>query len=72
MSETNPLRRFRARRKLSQDVLARMIGVSAVTISRWETGARVPDAEFWPAIKEATGIVVSARDFSRRATEAAE
>jgi transcriptional regulator with XRE-family HTH domain len=33
-----------------------MLGVTKATISRWESGERFPDREFWPRIKETTGI----------------
>ena len=35
-------RRLRRAAGLSQDVIARALGVSAVTVCRWERGARTP------------------------------
>jgi len=55
---THPLRRFRETHEppLSQEDLARLFGVTKATVSRWESGERFPDREFWPVIKETTGI----------------
>ena len=37
---TNELRQWRARNQYSQAELSKALGVSVITISRWETGAR--------------------------------
>jgi transcriptional regulator with XRE-family HTH domain len=52
----NPLREFREQHGMSQVELARKIGVSSVTVSRWETGQRRIDPKFLPKIAEQTGI----------------
>lgn len=58
---TNPLRKWRDEKNLSQDELARMLGVNAMTVSRWERGSHLPRVQHWPAIKEKTGL--TANDF---------
>ncbi len=52
----HPLRSFREKLKISQDDLARLLGVKPISISRWERGTRVPARRLWPTIKEKTGI----------------
>ena len=42
LSLTERLRRFRKRKSLSQDTLAQMLGVSSVTVLRWENGSAKP------------------------------
>lgn len=41
---------------LSQEALGERLGVSGVTVSRWETGRRRPDLNVLAAICEALGI----------------
>jgi putative molybdopterin biosynthesis protein len=54
--DPNPLKDFRTREGLSQDDLAKLIGVSRETITRWENGARKPDENKLLTIAEKTGI----------------
>lgn len=54
--DKHPLTDFRTREGLSQDDLAKLIGVSRETITRWENGTRKPDAATLPTIAEKTGI----------------
>lgn len=54
--EKHPLTDFREREGLSQDDLAKLIGVSRETITRWENGARKPDENRLPKIAKETGI----------------
>jgi transcriptional regulator with XRE-family HTH domain len=56
MVGNHPLRAYRDQRGQTQDALAKELGVSSITISRWETGARKIDADLLPAISEKTGI----------------
>jgi len=46
----------------SNSPMARAIGVSAVIISQWKTGARQVPAERCPAIERATGGAVRCED----------
>ena len=55
MTTENPIRAYRAARKLTLEELATEIGVRRNTIWRWENG-RIPDAKKWSAISAATGI----------------
>lgn len=57
--DPHPLRAFRDRRKLTQDELARLLGVATMTVSRWERG-RMPWKRYWPVITEKTGVKPSA------------
>lgn len=50
------LKEWREARHLTQEQLAARLGVSHVTISRWETGQRRPDLNAQAAISEALGI----------------
>lgn len=58
MSDSHPLRTYREQQvpPLTQEDLARMLGVTKATISRWESGARKVDAEKLPEVSERTGI----------------
>ncbi|WP_421696888.1 helix-turn-helix transcriptional regulator [Ancylobacter sp.] len=56
MQTQSPIRQYRKQHSLSQESLAKQIGVTKTTICRWESGARFPDREFWPRIHEATGL----------------
>ena len=58
MMTAHPLRTFRERHDppLSQDDLAALLGVSRVTVTRWEAGSRKLDEELLPRVAEATGI----------------
>lgn len=52
------LREYRAKQipRLSQRELAEMLGVSRVTVARWEAGARRPDRDFVPQLAALTGV----------------
>ena len=44
------IRSLRKEKNLSQEVLAQYLGVSFQTVSKWETGAPMPDVAMIPAI----------------------
>ena len=52
----HPLRVYRDRYGLTQGALAKSLGVSSITISRWETGARKIDDELLALVAQKTGI----------------
>lgn len=52
----HPLRKFRGDKALTQAGLADLLGVSEMTISRWEQGERVPPRRYLPKIEEVTSI----------------
>ena len=54
----HPLKQFRKRHEppLSQADLARLVGVDATTVTRWESGSRKVDAALLPMVCEKTGI----------------
>lgn len=52
----HPLRKYRDCHKLSQRALAQRLGVSRITIIRWENGHRQIDSDLLPDIEEKTGI----------------
>lgn len=58
MDSIHPLKAYRESHDppLTQEQLADKLGVSAVSVCRWETGARKPDGELVPVISRATGI----------------
>lgn len=56
MVQDHPLKTYRTGRDLTQDALAKELGVSSITISRWETGARKIDTDLLSEISEKTGI----------------
>jgi len=56
MVQDHPLKAYRADRGLTQDALAKELGVSSITVSRWETGARKIDDALLHEIADKTGI----------------
>lgn len=50
---------LRKNKKMTQDDLANVLGVSAQTVLRWEKETRTPDAEMLPKIANALGTTVS-------------
>lgn len=57
----HPLRRWRKRQCITLRDVAKMIGLSAAALSRYETGSRKPPAKHIPALVRVTGI--PAREF---------
>jgi transcriptional regulator with XRE-family HTH domain len=58
MEQIHPLKAFRENQKppLSQEQLANLLGVSRVTVTRWESGTRRVDDDLLPRVSEKTGI----------------
>ncbi len=58
MDSIHPLKAFRDSHDppLTQEQLAERLGVSKVSVSRWETGERKPEPELLPAISAETGV----------------
>jgi transcriptional regulator with XRE-family HTH domain len=54
----HPIRAYRERKKLSTRDLGEILGVAGATVSRWETGARVPNDRECLKIHEKIGIPV--------------
>lgn len=52
----HPLAKFRKDRSWSQEVLATHLGVTAMTVSRWERGEYMPRRKDWQRIADVTGI----------------
>lgn len=51
---TNPLKEWRGDR--TQDEAGELLGVDAMTYSRWERGVHLPRKRNWATIREKTGI----------------
>lgn len=58
MHAESPLRAYRKSQdpKLSQAALADKLGVTRLTVTRWESGARKIDPDLVPLVAERTGI----------------
>lgn len=58
MQDVSPLRtyRYNQKPKLSQEALADRLGVTRLTVTRWESGARKIKPDLVPLIAEKTGI----------------
>ena len=54
---SNPLKDWRGDR--TQDEAGELLGVDAMTYSRWERGVHLPRKTQWPKIEEVTGIAPS-------------
>ena len=50
---------FRRSRKMTQEELADVVGVSAQTVSKWETGVTMPDVTLLPALAGAFDVTVN-------------
>ena len=55
---TNPLKTWRGSR--TQDEVCSLLGVDAMTYSRWERGVHLPRKKQWAKIEEVTGITPAA------------
>lgn len=69
--ETNPIKAWRSKHQLSQKQTAKLIGVKAMTLSRWERGGHFPHKRHWQAIEDATGIPASELVVHAKQSEAA-
>lgn len=56
MSENHPLKVWRDGKQLSQEEAGVLVGVDAMTFSRWERGVHLPRKSLWSAIAKETGI----------------
>ena len=56
MNMGNKIRTLRRRKGVSQEVLAQVMGVSFQAVSKWETGAAMPDVAAIPAIASYFGV----------------
>lgn len=56
MADSHPLKDYRTAKGLTQDALAKELGVTNITVSRWETGARKIERKLLPMVAEKTGI----------------
>lgn len=56
MAHHHPLKSYRERHGYTQTALAKELGVSSITVSRWETGARKIDPDLVPSVAEKTGL----------------
>lgn len=70
MVGTHPLRQYRESRNLTQEALGKELGVTAVTIWRWENYKRTPRRREATRIAEQTGL--SPAEVAGFQTEAAE
>ena len=55
----HPLRSYRKKQRLTQAALAVQLGVSRVTIARWENGDREIERKRWKDVAERTGIPIA-------------
>ena len=50
---------YRTRKGLSQEQLARLMGITQAAVAMWETGARMPRADKLPKLAEVLGCSVA-------------
>lgn len=58
MAKTTPLRNLRRARTLNQEQMARLLGVSQQTYSKYESGLVVPSADMQARIAAILGVSV--------------
>lgn len=60
MNETisKNLRKLRGEKHMTQEQVAEKLGVSAQSVSRWETGATFPDILLLPDLAKLYGVLV--------------
>lgn len=56
MVSNHPLKAYRDQNGITQDALAKELGVSSITVSRWETGMRKIARDKLTSVAEKTGI----------------
>lgn len=58
--DKHPLQIFRETQSppWSQSRMAGVLGVSRVTVWRWERGDRFPERDLWPKIRDLTGLSI--------------
>ncbi len=56
MDELHPLHRYRNEHALSRRELATRLGVSEMSVWRWESGMLLPKRGHWATIKSVTGL----------------
>lgn len=56
MDQVHPIKAYRTARKLSQEALAEFLGVSRLTVLRWENHQRPIDPKLVPDVATKTGI----------------
>ncbi len=52
----HPLRQYREENNLSQEALGEKLGVTGMTVHRWESGRRLPHMRLWSSIWNETGV----------------
>lgn len=57
---THPIVKCREERDLTQAGFARLMGVTDMTVSRWERGVIVPRRKYWSKLEEFTGQPIAA------------
>jgi len=55
-ASNHPIASWRRDKGVTQSALADLLGVEAMTVSRWETGAALPRPKLWAKIKAETGV----------------
>lgn len=66
----NRIRELRRQKNISQDVLAQFLGLSFQAVSKWESGASMPDITLIPAIASFFGVSIDELfDYNRYETE---
>lgn len=60
MAENRPLQKWRKGQGISRQALAKALGVTEVTVGRWETGTRTPRKQFVPKLVDMTGLAPAA------------
>ena len=54
----NKIKQLRNKASLTQEQLADELGISAQSVSKWETGASMPDITLLPKIAERFGVSI--------------
>lgn len=56
----HPIAIYREKEGLTQSAFGNLVGVTDMTVSRWERGEILPRRKYWPKLVELTGRPIAA------------
>ena len=62
MTMNENIKTLRLQKRLSQEALGELLGVSAQAVSKWEQGLTSPDISLLPALAECFGVTIDSEE----------